>query len=83
LWVFTVSLARNGKFFYITLLPALFMTWICTSFLVSSDICLGLSLRTGYIVGTIAVIVALDWFLIWYRRFTMKHTWLFYKPKNK
>ena len=83
LWVFTVSLARNGKFFYITLLPALFMTWICTSFLVSSDICFGFSLRTGYIVGTIAVIVALDWFLIWYRRFTMKHTWLFYKPKNK
>ncbi len=33
LWAITVYLARHGKFFYITLLPALFMTTVCTTYI--------------------------------------------------
>lgn len=33
LWAVTVYLARQGRFFYITLLPALFMTMVCVSYI--------------------------------------------------
>ena len=33
LWAITVYLARNDKFFHITLLPALFMTTVCTTYI--------------------------------------------------
>ncbi len=33
LWAITVYLARNNKFFYITLLPAMFMTTVCTTYI--------------------------------------------------
>lgn len=33
LWAISVYLARNGKFYYITLLPAMFMTTVCTTYI--------------------------------------------------
>ncbi len=33
LWALTVYLARTGKFYYITLLPAMFMTTVCTTYI--------------------------------------------------
>lgn len=51
LWALTVFLARHGKTYVITLIPALFMTAVCTSFIIVSKMSLGMSTETGYVAG--------------------------------
>ena len=41
LWMITVYLARNHKAYIITLIPAIFMTVVCSSFLIASPQALG------------------------------------------
>ena len=68
LWTATVYLVKEKKLFWITLVPALFMTWVCTSFFVSSPISLGLNYYLSYGIGFAAVLVAIIWFSAWYRK---------------
>jgi len=68
LWTLTVYLVKEKKLFWITLLPALFMTWICTTFFVFSPNALGLNLYLSYGIGFAAVLVAIIWFSRWYHR---------------
>ena len=68
LWTITVYLALHKKAFIITLIPALFMTAVCTSFIVVSPIALGRPAYVGYIVGGIAVLISLLWFIRWQKR---------------
>ena len=39
LWAVTVWLARKGKMFYLTLFPAMFMTCVCTSYILVAPFC--------------------------------------------
>jgi len=68
LWAITVYLVRQRKPYWITLLPALFMTVVCSSFLVVSKNAFGLDLMVGYGVGCAALVVAVVWFAMWYRK---------------
>ncbi len=68
LWAATVYLAREKKLFWITLVPALFMTWVCTTFFVSSPNSLGLDIYVSYAIGFTAVLIAIIWFSVWHRR---------------
>ncbi|MBQ3743714.1 MAG: carbon starvation protein A [Bacteroidales bacterium] len=68
LWTLTVYLAIEKKPYVITLVPALFMTWVCTTFFVFSPNSLGLNLYLSYGIGFAAVLVAIIWFSVWYRR---------------
>jgi carbon starvation protein CstA len=68
LWAATVYLAREKKLFWITLVPALFMTWVCTTFFVSSPNSLGLDIYVSYAIGFAAVLIAIIWFSVWHRR---------------
>lgn len=68
LWTITVYLALHKKAFIITLIPALFMTAVCTSFIVVSPIALGRPAYVGYIVGGLAVLISLLWFIRWQKR---------------
>ena len=43
LWAVTVWLARKGKTFYVTLFPALFMTAVCTTYILVAPEGFGLS----------------------------------------
>ncbi len=67
LWMITVYLARNRKPYIITLIPAIFMTVVCTTFLIASPQALG---RPDFTEVTITVValVALAWFILWYRK---------------
>ncbi len=67
LWMITVYLARNRKAYIITLIPAIFMTVVCTTFLIASPQALG---RPDSTIGTILVvaIVAVVWFAIWLKK---------------
>lgn len=68
LWTITVYLALHKKPFIITLIPSLFMTAVCTSFIVVSPITFGRPAYVGYIVGGLAVLISLVWFMRWQRR---------------
>ncbi len=72
LWTITVYLVRNEKPFFIALIPALFMTAVCSTFIFVSPNALGghLSLTTGYALGGLCLITAIVWFAVWYSKHT-------------
>lgn len=70
LWTITVYLTQRRKPFVITLVPALFMTTVCSTFLFVSPQAFGrfLPATVGYGLGAAALVTACVWFLMWYRR---------------
>ncbi|MCI6161670.1 MAG: carbon starvation protein A, partial [Prevotella sp.] len=69
LWTVTVYLVQQRKTFWITLIPALFMTVVCSTFIVVSKNAIGADLMFGYGVGGAALIIAVAWFLGWYGKY--------------
>jgi carbon starvation protein CstA len=65
LWTLTVYLVRNKKCFWVTLIPALLMTTVCSTYFFVSKQMLGLN-DTGYIFGLVCLVVACIWFVLWY-----------------
>ena len=68
LWALTVYLAQQRKPFYITLIPALFMTFVCSTFLLISPIAFGIGNLISYGIGGCIVLVAISWFSLWYHK---------------
>lgn len=68
LWAVTVYLVRQSKPYWITLFPAFFMTTVCSTFLLISDQALGLKPRLAYSLGIAVLLVAVLWFVVWYRK---------------
>lgn len=73
LWAVTVYLARRRKFFYITLVPALFMTMVCTSYILFAPLGqpkpgIGLPLDTAIILAALVAMAFLALFTRWLRR---------------
>ena len=65
LWAITVYLYSKKKFFYITLLPALFMTCVSSTFFCFS---FGLAQTICYGIGAICTIITFVLFILWTRR---------------
>ena len=68
LWTITVYLVQQKKPFIITLIPALFMTAVCFTFLLVSPMALELNTTVSYCGSVISVVIACVWFLWWYRK---------------
>jgi len=68
LWAITVYLVREHKPFWITFLPAVFMTVVCSTFLMISKNAFGFDMMIGYGVGGAALIISLAWFYGWYQK---------------
>ena len=68
LWTLTVYLVQQKRAFIITLIPALFMTTVCSTFLFVSRQAFGLAAEAGYALGGVVLVVALVWFMVWYRK---------------
>lgn len=68
LWAITVWLAKNGKFFYITLLPALWMTMVCTSYILVAPEGFQLSAMSGNMLGGAITFTTLVLFVRWKAR---------------
>ena len=68
LWMITVYLARHGKAYIITLIPAVLMTVVCSTFMVASPQALGRGDLTPW-VALAAVVVAVVWFAVWLKRY--------------
>lgn len=71
LWTVTVYLAQKDKSFWITLIPALFMTTVCTTFLFVSEQAFGgwIPRPVGYALGISCLAIAVIWFVLWLRKY--------------
>lgn len=64
LWACTVYLAQNGRYYWLTLIPALFMTMVCSTYIFISDAGFGLSENYSYIWSAIITLITLIIFII-------------------
>ena len=65
LWAITVYLVKARKTYWLTLIPALFMTAVCSTYICIAPEGLGLSSFISYFVGIICVLIAIIWFTSW------------------
>jgi len=70
LWTITVYLVRQKKNYWITLIPALFMTTVCSTYAFVSKHMFYLPETVGYSLGIVCLAVACVWFAMWYRKET-------------
>ena len=68
LWAITVYLVRSKKNFYISLLPAMLMTLVCSTYICIAPEGLSLSNNLAYSIGGTCTVIALVWFISWYRQ---------------
>lgn len=68
LWTITVYLVLVRKAYWATLIPALFMTMVCTTYIFISPKALGLDHRLSYALGGVATVAAAIAFAVWFRK---------------
>lgn len=68
LWTITVYLVQQKKPFWMTLIPALFMTVVCSTFLLISRQAFGLSPAISYTGSVVVLVVAIVCFFSWLRK---------------
>ena len=68
LWAATVWLARKQKFYYICLLPAMFMTVVCTSYIIIAPEGFSLPWLWGIIAGLLLMVCFTVLFCVWIRK---------------
>ena len=69
LWAITVYLVRHRKNYFITLIPALFMTVVCTTYFFTEKT-FSLPAEWTWTVAAVTLATALVWFVVWYRKET-------------
>ena len=68
LWTITVYLVQQKKNYYVTLLPALFMTVVCVTYLFSEQV-FKLNDITASCIAVATCIIAYAWFLVWLSKY--------------
>ncbi len=71
LWALTVYLVQAKKLYWITLIPALFMTTVCSTYIFVAPEGLGLSVGISQCAGIAVTILVLALFLIWKRKISL------------
>lgn len=69
LWAITVYLVSAARNYWITLIPALFMTCVCSTYLCIAPEGFGLSQVVSYGVGLMCVVIAAIWFVSWKNKY--------------
>ncbi|MEG1464362.1 MAG: carbon starvation CstA 5TM domain-containing protein, partial [Mucinivorans sp.] len=64
LWALTVYLVQNSRYYWITLIPALFMTAVCSTYILMADAGFGINTNISYIWGAVVTLGALGLFMI-------------------
>ena len=67
LWTVTVYLLKSNKQWILTLIPALFMTAVCSTYLFISPDVFGLSHELSYTIGVVLTLLSLVLFIMYYR----------------
>ena len=68
LWAITVYLVKEKKNFYISFLPALLMTLVCSTYICIAPEGLSLPQGISYAIGGACTMAALIWFIVWYKK---------------
>ena len=68
LWMATFYLYKQRKCFWLTLLPAGFMTSVCVTYIMYDKIGFRLPLDWSIIVGAIMAVIAVVWFVIKHKK---------------
>jgi carbon starvation protein CstA len=68
LWAITVYLVKEKKNFYISFLPALLMTLVCSTYICIAPEGLSLPQGLSYAIGGACTLAALIWFIVWYKK---------------
>lgn len=75
LWAITVYLVHNGRLYLITLLPAVLMTSVCTTYIIVSQQGFGLFASYAFaphIIGVCVAILALALFAMWVKKVNVR-----------
>lgn len=65
LWAITVFLTTSKKLYIITLIPALFMTAVCSTYICIAPEGLSIRPEISYLIGGICTLAGLIWFCVW------------------
>ena len=68
LWALTVYLVQAKKLYVITLIPALFMTAVCSTYIFVAPEGFGLSSGFSQLLGLLVTLIVFGIFLVWKRR---------------
>ncbi len=68
LWMVTAYLVREKRCFFVTLVPALFMTAVTSCYVVVAGECFAQPMIYGYAFSGACVVVAIVWFTLWFKR---------------
>lgn len=68
LWALTVYLTKEKLCYWVTLIPALFMTAVCSTYILVAPEGFGINYEVGLIIGLLSVIVSAVIFFAWKRR---------------
>lgn len=68
LWTLTVFLARSGKLYIVTLIPALFMTAVCSTYIFVAPEGLGMDVTLSQILGGVITAITLGAFIWWKKK---------------
>ncbi len=72
-WALTVGLVLAHKNYWVTLVPALFMTCVCSTYIFIAPEGFGWPPLVAYSVGGLVVLIAIVWFGGWYRKYKLLH----------
>ena len=73
LWTITVYLVYQKKPYIVTLIPALFMTTVCSTFIFISKQAIGLQPTLSYILGGCVCLLSFVIFMIWLNKYKIKN----------
>lgn len=72
LWAITVYLVNEGKFYWITLVPSVFMTAVVSTYLMAAPEGFSLPLSTAYAIGLSITLIVIVWFLFFIRKLSRR-----------
>ena len=68
LWALTVYLVTAKKLYIVTLIPALFMTAVCSTYIFVAPEGLGMATGLSQIIGVAITVVVFAFFLVWKKK---------------
>lgn len=68
LWALTVYLVKEEKNYWITFIPALFMTAVCSTYICIAPEGLALEHGISYMIGGVSMVIGIMWFTKWYKK---------------
>jgi len=68
LWAITVYLVNENKFYWITLIPSIFMTAVVSTYLMAAPEGFELPLSIAYLIGFFMTTLVVLWFLLFIRK---------------